>query len=248
MSLDIKDMEDSINALLKWVKKIEKFSLARLKTDPVFNSENSAINILASEIHLLRVNSKKKGEKLMFLAEFFENFNTIKSPDDIISDIFNQLNRHLDNSDACLFMKKNKEEAYLPIEESFTDFLNISITEEMLSTIFSEGEKEISIFNGISNESPIYDFYHSDDSLFLDGSHFMYVSLRGFDYIMCFLRIGSEKFCDFDIEFVQGIADKIHTLINNLGQIQREIRMAEELKTAAAVQQACVSMVFEKLL
>ncbi|MGK5093097.1 PP2C family protein-serine/threonine phosphatase [Deltaproteobacteria bacterium TL4] len=238
MAKEIKEIKESLEDLSKWLKDIENYSLAKLKSAPIFMTEHSCVNILAHEIHLLRVNAKKKEEKLRFLSDFFESFNTVKGSEEIIKDVFRLLNRYLDNSDAVMFSKDKESNRFIPVEESFTDFLNLPLDEQILPIIFPDQNNEISTFNNINHETPIFDFYYQEDALFLEGGHMMFIRLKGFDHIMCFLRIGSEEFFDFDVEFVQGIADKIRTLISNLSQIQREIRMAEELKTAAAVQQS----------
>ncbi|MBF0237564.1 MAG: serine/threonine-protein phosphatase [SAR324 cluster bacterium] len=229
-------IKEELSSLLEWIKKIENFSLARLKTDTIFTSPHSAVNVLAHELHLLRINSKKKEEKLLFLSDFFESFNSIKDNQTIVKNVFTLLNRYLDNSDATLYARQIDK--YVPVEESFTDFLNKPLDQTILPVIFDTPEKEVGIFNHLAAGNPVYEFFHEEDALFLDGAHFMFVHLKGFEFIMCFIRIGSEEFLEFDVEFVQGITEKIHTLINNLGQIQREIRMAAELKTASAVQQA----------
>ncbi len=236
MNIQFREIEETLTALLKWLKKIEEFPLDRLKSDPIFTTKHRAVNVLAHEIHLLKITSKKKEEKLHFLSEFFESFSTLKRPEDIITHVFQLLYKYMDNSDAVIYLKR--DESYYPMEESLYGFLNQSFSEDIFP-IFFPNQQEIGIFNSLSTPHPVYDFYSSEDALFLEGAHCMYVRVYGYDYVMCFFRsFGSAEFNNFDHEFVQGIVDKIRTLIANLAQLHREVRMVEELKTAAAVQQA----------
>lgn len=235
--VELEKIEKSLSNLLDWFVEIQDKPLDELKAAPVFRCNIHWIDLIAHELHLLQIMGKKREGKFEFLSKFFDSFSTIRGIEDIISNVFNLLYLHIDNSDAVLFLKD--QEGYTPSSDSFYSFLNEPLDEKFEELLFPELGNEIRIFNNVTEDNIIYPFFFKDELDFSEGQHFMFVRVEGQPYIMCFYRMfGCVEFSDFETEFILETIGKIKLLINNLERFQVEARMAGELETAAALQQS----------
>ena len=233
---ELEAMKKSLANLVNWMKEIDRYSLERLKTELIFNSESSPVNLVAHEAHLLKINAKKKEEKFHFLSKFFESFGSSKTNEEILKKAFSLLNSHLDNSDAVLFEKKG--DTFQAVEESFYNFLNTPLTPEIVQECLPNPLEEIHIINTVDKDSILFDFFFTEEPFFGEGARFMFVRLHGFDFIMCFFRsFGSTNFSEFETEFIQVTAEKLRQHSGNIQRLENQFRMEQELQTAATVQQ-----------
>lgn len=209
--MDNDELQQLMNQLLVWPKKIQAMSLNQLAINPIPKTGVEQIDLLADYLHSFNYDTKKYEKKL----QAFSKVSAISGWEDAeaCARYFLMLvSEELRVSESAVLADKGK--IYTPAVECFIGYLNQPITKGHLHQLL-DCKSGLQVLNNYNCSTGSPELYQGD---FQDatGSHFLFVRVDVLGHILMFHRsIGSPEFSNFDVELVQGLAQYIQLSFEN---------------------------------
>ncbi len=119
-------------------------------------------------------------------------------------------------------------------------FLNDRLTPKHWSQLTSQIENEVTVWNGISYEHPLFKIFATVPEAKTIGCHFVLIRVQAMQFhaMLLYRTADLPPFDSADVEYLKSMVAEIKTAHANIQSILEKARMESELRTAAAVQKA----------
>ncbi len=111
---------------------------------------------------------------------------------------------------------------------------------KIINSVFTSDNQEVSVFNEISDNHPLFHLTVDQIIADLNGSHFLFFKASAAkEELICIYRSPEKPhFDELDEEYIKSMLNQIDIAQKNIGTIEEKTRMETELKTASIIQKS----------
>lgn len=217
-------------------KKVQERTISlELKTGEL-QEANKQLRAEIEERRLAEARLRQAKERSVALRRFSNRISEFSDEARLLEAALEELCANIYLSGAALFhsFKADQLTRCLPGSPS-CKFLNKLPGFDLIRQIFKNRSQEIVVYNNITKQSPLYDFYCSQDSCpdDIEGSHFAFIRGKALHHhLFCFYRDALyAPFYNLDIEYMRSMVNEINTAYSNIQVISANSWLERRLRS-----------------